>query len=173
MLSRSPQSLGTPHIGGKLAFVIFVLTLLAFVIESQLTQVALLFCLLQFTLNLVSVQYVQTTLGYRQPFFILCGSSKFIPVHTLSEFLSSSYLVHSAFAIIFPIHLLYLITTTKYSATSILEGLGIAISSHLSSREASSTLRFPYAKFLRLILAMTLGVTVPALLWFAAVSLAP
>ena len=81
MLSRSPQSLETPHIGGKLAFVIFVLTLLAFVIESQLTQVALLFCLLQFTLNPVSVQYVQTTLGYRQPFFILCGSSKFIPVH--------------------------------------------------------------------------------------------
>lgn len=137
MLSRSPQSPETPHIGGKLAVVIFVLTLLAFVIESQLTQ------------------YVQTTLRYRQPFFLF-------------------YLVHSAFAIIFPIHLLYLITTTKYSATSILEGLGIAISSHLSSREASSsTLRFPYAKFLRLILAMTLGITVPALLWFAAVSLAP
>lgn len=131
MVSRSPQSLETRHIGGKLAFGIFALTLIAFVIETQLTQ------------------YVQTTLGYRQPFFIF-------------------YLVHSAFTIIFPIHLLYLITTTKYSATSILEGLRIAISSHLSS----STLRFPYAKFLRLILAMTLGVTVPALLWFAAVSLA-
>ena len=39
MLTRN-DSLTVPHVGGKLAVLVFVFTLLAFVVESQLTQVS-------------------------------------------------------------------------------------------------------------------------------------
>ncbi|KAF9015142.1 hypothetical protein BDQ17DRAFT_1385929 [Cyathus striatus] len=95
-------------------------------------------------------QYVQTNLGYRQPFFIF-------------------YLVHSSFSIIFPLHLLYLTVTTKDSVTSLIKCLSIAITQHLAPRGSSE---FPYSRFTRLIFALTFGLTCPALLWFAAISLA-
>ncbi|KAJ7169853.1 hypothetical protein C8R46DRAFT_949246 [Mycena filopes] len=119
-------------------FAIFACTLIAFVVETQLTQ------------------YLQTNLGYRQPFFIF-------------------YLVHSSFAVIFPFHLLYLTATTKYSAIALCNGLNVALTNHLDphqldSRSAPS--KFPRTRFLRLILALTLGITYPGLLWFCAISLA-
>ena len=40
MLTRNDTSLAAPHVRGKLAVVVFVFTLLAFVVESQLTQVS-------------------------------------------------------------------------------------------------------------------------------------
>ncbi|KAJ7900324.1 hypothetical protein B0H14DRAFT_2673223 [Mycena olivaceomarginata] len=82
-MSRNIQ---LPKVGARRSFVLFSVVLVAFVIETQLTQ------------------YLQTDLGYRQPFFIF-------------------YLVHSSFAIIFPCHLLF--------------------------------------QFLRLILALTFGLTYP------------
>ncbi|KAF9457080.1 hypothetical protein BDZ94DRAFT_288788 [Collybia nuda] len=124
-----------PRLGGKMAIILFVFTLCAFVAESQLTQ------------------YVQTTLGYRQPFFLF-------------------YVVHSTFWIIFPAHFLYLITTTSHSPSALWRGLSIAITNHLSPQEPTGSLRFPYRKFFRLVLALTVGITYPGLLWFAAVSLA-
>lgn len=39
MLTRN-DDLAVPHVRGKLAVVVFVFTLLAFVVESQLTQVS-------------------------------------------------------------------------------------------------------------------------------------
>ncbi|KAH9486952.1 hypothetical protein JR316_0001018 [Psilocybe cubensis] len=135
MHTRSPDALATPHLGGRWAVILFICTLFAFVIESQLTQ------------------YVQTNLGYRQPFFIF-------------------YLVHSSFAIIFPLHLLYLRATTNHSTVSLLNGLAIAITNHLTQDQKTPGVKFPRAKFLRLILFLTLGITVPALLWFLSVSLA-
>ncbi|RDB29309.1 hypothetical protein Hypma_015545 [Hypsizygus marmoreus] len=125
----------TPHLGGKLAVALFILALLAFVIESQLTQ------------------YVQTTLGYRQPFFLF-------------------YLVHSSFSIIFPLHFLYLTSVTNYSASSLLNGLSIAIVNHLSPYERSGSTKFPLGRFAQLVLALSVGITCPSLLWFAAISLA-
>ncbi|KAF9478535.1 hypothetical protein BDN70DRAFT_879881 [Pholiota conissans] len=119
-----------------MAIVLFVATLLAFVVESQLTQ------------------FVQTNLEYRQPFFIF-------------------YLVHSSFSIIFPLHLLYLLATTNYTAVSLLKGLSFAIAFHLDPDVKSATqFRFPRPRFIRLILGLTVGITCPALLWFVAVSLA-
>ncbi|PPQ80837.1 LOW QUALITY PROTEIN: hypothetical protein CVT25_001962 [Psilocybe cyanescens] len=135
MHTRSPDALAIPHLGGRWAVILFIFTLFAFVIESQLTQ------------------YVQTNLGYRQPFFIF-------------------YLVHSSFSIIFPLHLLYLRATTNHTTVSLFKGLGLAISNHLEPGQKSSGSRFPRARFLRLVLCLTLGSTFPALLWFLAVSLA-
>ncbi|KDR84970.1 hypothetical protein GALMADRAFT_233487 [Galerina marginata CBS 339.88] len=135
MRNRTPEALATPQVGGRLAVGIFVFTLLAFVTESQLTQ------------------YVQSNLGYRQPFFLF-------------------YLVHSSFAIIFPLHLLYILGTTNYTTVSLLRGLSFAITNHLSPGQKSAGFQFPRAKFIWLVLGCTLGITCPALLWFLAVSLA-
>ncbi|KAJ2921784.1 hypothetical protein H1R20_g15310, partial [Candolleomyces eurysporus] len=135
MLTRNDPSLAMPHVGGRLAVVVFIFTLLAFVVESQLTQ------------------YVQTNLHYRHPFFLF-------------------YLVHSTFSLIFPLHILYLTTTTQYSASSLLKGLSIAITHHLTPRDAPRPHRFPRAAFIKLVSLLTIGVTYPGLLWFAAVSLA-
>ncbi|KAF8898766.1 hypothetical protein BD779DRAFT_1485450 [Infundibulicybe gibba] len=129
------SNLQTPRLGGSLAVIVFVFTLLAFVSETQLTQ------------------YVQSTLGYRQPFFLF-------------------YVVHSSLWIILPVHLWYLTLTTKYSMSAYLKGLTIAITNHLSPREISGSSKFPQLAFFRLVLALTTGVTLPGLLWFASVSLA-
>ncbi|KJA29108.1 hypothetical protein HYPSUDRAFT_32450 [Hypholoma sublateritium FD-334 SS-4] len=135
MPPRNSAALIAPHVGGGMAVGLFVVTLLAFVVESQLTQ------------------HVQSDLGYRQPFFIF-------------------YLVHSSFAIIFPLHLLYILSTTQHTTTSLLKGLSFAIARHLEPTHKYYAFSFPRAKFLRLILGLTLGITCPALLWFLAISLA-
>jgi len=85
------------------------------------------------------------------------------------------YVVHSTFAVIFPIHLLYLLVTTGYSTRNLLAGLSSAIKEHLSPLDSVRTSRsqpFPRHKFLVLILALTAGVSCPALLWFASITLA-
>lgn len=134
---RSPS---LSHTGGKTAVVLFILTLIAFVVESQLTQ------------------YVQSTLRYRQPFFIF-------------------YIVHSTFAIIFPLHLLYLVLTTSASLESLLTGLSLVVKIHFApvdkSRLAIVQSTFPYGRFLRLTAFLTVGITLPAVLWFISVSLSP
>ncbi|KAF8168120.1 hypothetical protein B0H34DRAFT_684272 [Crassisporium funariophilum] len=133
MHTPAPEPQATPRLGGRLAVAIFVFSLIAFVTESQLTQ------------------YVQTNLGYRQPFFLF-------------------YCVHSSFTIIFPLHLLYLLATTHHTAVSLFKGLTIALTNQLDPSQQST--HFPKRKFLRLTLALTVGITCPALLWFAAISLA-
>ncbi|KAF8078643.1 hypothetical protein FPV67DRAFT_1557902 [Lyophyllum atratum] len=132
-MSIRPEA--APRLGGRYAIALFVFTLLAFVLESQLTQ------------------YVQTTLAYRQPFFLF-------------------YIVHSAFSIIFPLHFLYLTAVCNHSASSLWSGLSIAITDHLAPLERSGSKKSPLLLFLRLALACTAGITFPALLWFAAISLA-
>ncbi|KAJ3544357.1 hypothetical protein NMY22_g2804 [Coprinellus aureogranulatus] len=135
MLTRNDASLAVPHVRGKLAVVVFVFTLLAFVVESQLTQ------------------YVQTNLQYRHPFFLF-------------------YVVHSTFSLIFPLHLLYLKLTTPHTTSAILRGLSIAVTKHLVSEDTPRPHRFPRVAFARLVFLLTIGVTYPGLLWFAAISLA-
>jgi len=61
------------QLGGQIAVLIFIVTLLAFVTETQFTQVLAIlpppppsiYALLS------SIQYVQTSLGFRQPYFLL------------------------------------------------------------------------------------------------------
>ncbi len=88
-----------------------------------------------------------------------------------------SYIVHSSFAIIFPVHLLYLILTTSASLESLLAGLSVAVKIHFApsdkSRLATLKSTFPYGRFLRLTAFLTVGITIPSLLWFISVSLSP
>jgi len=111
-----------------------------------------IFSLIAFVTETQLTQYVQTNLEYRQPFFLF-------------------YLVHSSLMIIFPLHLLYLLATTEHTAISLFKCLQFAITNHLLPDKSFTTV-FPYYKFFRLTIIMTIGITFPALLWFAAVSLA-
>ncbi|KAK2461934.1 hypothetical protein APHAL10511_006397 [Amanita phalloides] len=133
-MSVRQDSTRAPRLGGRLAVVVFIFSLIAFVVESQLAQ------------------YAQTSLGYRQPFFIF-------------------YLVHSSFILVFPLHLVYLKATAGYTISSLAKGLSLAITDHLSSSGTSPS-SFPYHSFARLSLLLFLGLTCPALLWFVAVTLA-
>ncbi|KIK70960.1 hypothetical protein GYMLUDRAFT_33049 [Collybiopsis luxurians FD-317 M1] len=112
------------------AILVFIITLLAFVTESQLTQ------------------FVQTTYGYRKPYFIF-------------------WIVHSSFIISLPLHLLCLSITTDHSLSSLWNGLLSAVSLHLNGDVNS----FPTSKCLALASKLTLAVTWPALLWFFALEM--
>ncbi|KAI0348090.1 hypothetical protein BDW22DRAFT_1350236 [Trametopsis cervina] len=131
----SPPSVSRA-VGGKLAGVLFVFALLGFVIESELTQ------------------YVQTTLGFRQPYFVF-------------------YCVHSSFFVLFPLHYLYLITVAKESPAALKAGLREALRKHVPRMSLDSPTEFPTWGFSRLVILLTLFVSMPALLWFVAVTLAP
>lgn len=136
------QSAGTHrglvvHLGGKSAVTLFVLSLIAFVVETQLTQ------------------YVQVDLGYRQPFLIF-------------------YIVHASFAIILPLHFVFLRLTTKIPLRAYWAGLVHALQQHLHpSSSALQAASFPKWQFVRFLLLLTAGANLPGLLWFMAVSLAP
>ena len=101
------------------------------------------------------------------------------PVETppLTCLFSRSYIVHSTFAIIFPLHLIYLVLTTSASLESLLAGLSFAIKIHFApvdkSRLAILQSTFPYGRFFRLTALLTVGLTLPSVLWFISVSMSP
>ncbi|KAF8328152.1 uncharacterized protein EI90DRAFT_2974599 [Cantharellus anzutake] len=98
-------------------------------------------------------QHVQADLGYRQPYFLF-------------------YFAHSSLMIIFPIHVMLLSLYTKIPPTPYLTGLRAALISQMEPTGRPSRIRaFPLHKFLRRIILLTTGVTVPGLLWYIAVSL--
>lgn len=128
--------LSTASISKWTAAVIFPITLLAFVAESQLTQ------------------HVQTNLHYQQPYFLF-------------------YIVHTSFSITYPIHILYLISTTSHTPTQLWNGVKAAIVTRLNQDlpQSSRSTEFEPIKFLYLVLALTVGITIPSLLWFAAIAI--
>ncbi|KAI0639445.1 hypothetical protein C8Q77DRAFT_64115 [Trametes polyzona] len=134
MPARHPPPL--VRLGGTPAVGLFILTLLAFVAETQLSQ------------------YVQADLGFRQPFLIF-------------------YIVHSSFSVLFPLHLLYLCVVSKYSLNELWISVLDAARRHLTPKSASATTIFPTGRFYRLLAYLTTGLTLPGLLWFIAVTLAP
>ncbi|KIY52694.1 hypothetical protein FISHEDRAFT_34600 [Fistulina hepatica ATCC 64428] len=109
--------------------------------------------LVGFVAETMLTQYVQTTLDYKHPFFLF-------------------YAVHSSFAIIFPLHLLYLTAVKNMSYAHIKRGLSLALSTRIHGNSTVAQ-PFPYRQFLILILIMTFGITYPGLLWFAAVEFSP
>ncbi|PAV21963.1 hypothetical protein PNOK_0192000 [Pyrrhoderma noxium] len=121
--------------------IVFVLMLIAFVSESQLTQ------------------YVETSLNYRKPYMLF-------------------YIAHTSMSIIFPLHLLYLHLTSPFPIKAYLRGLATAAKDHLvkqsltSSSETGRNTVFPFSRYLTVLSWCTFGVTIPALLWFAALPLA-
>ncbi len=90
---------------------------------------------------------------------------------------SRSYIVHSSLAAVFPLHLLYLLLTTSTSLESLLTGVSLAVKIHFApidkSRLAILQSTFPYGRLFRLTAFLTVGLTLPALLWFISVSLSP
>jgi len=118
------------------AIPLFIFTLAAFVIQSSLTQ------------------YVQGTLGFRQPFLLL-------------------YIAHSSLMVIFPIHLLYLVLTSQKPVKLYMTSLRATITSRLSPEgfNHSEKGKFPTARFIGLSLCFATGINIPGLLWYAAVSL--
>ncbi|KAG8219796.1 hypothetical protein J3R82DRAFT_768 [Butyriboletus roseoflavus] len=127
------------HTSKTAAFVLFVAVLLAFVVETQVTQ------------------YLQTTLGYKQPYFIF-------------------YIVHSCFLLSFPIHLVYVLLKTKYALRPLLTGLKFALTAQMtlwsSGRSSFSIRGVSTAKLVVPIICGTAFYNLPALLWFIAVPLA-
>ena len=101
----------------------------------------------------------------------------YLPSNPLSHICPHSYVVHSSFALTFPLHLLYLVLTSSASLESILAGLFLAVKIHFAPTDQNHrvTLQspFPYVRFFRLVAFLTIGVTLPALLWFVSVSLSP
>jgi len=83
--------------------------------------------------------------------------------------------VHSAFVIIFPLHILYLVIFKKESTRALVSGLSTAITIHISPTQehsrANLSAPFPLRQFLGLGLGLTIAYALPGLLWFAAVSL--
>ncbi|KAH9950367.1 hypothetical protein B0H21DRAFT_532263 [Amylocystis lapponica] len=73
-----------------------------------------------------------------------------------------------------PMHFMILMVASKHSPRALWSGLLFALKKHLtpSSFRLSQSPKFPTWKFLRLLFFLTIGATVPSLLWFAAVSLA-
>ncbi|KAJ3815968.1 hypothetical protein F5876DRAFT_29217 [Lentinula aff. lateritia] len=102
-------------------------------------------------------QYIQTTLNYRHPFFLF-------------------WIVHSSFVISLPCHLLYLVLATPHSFSALWKGLVWANTQHLNGPEHCSSINpqttFPVNKFIYLMLTLTAAITMPALLWFAAIEMA-
>jgi hypothetical protein len=80
-------------------------------------------------------------------------------------------MVHSSFMIIFPLHLLYLITMAGHNLSGLLGGLRVALAFHLSNSPTTQT--FPWRRFVYLLTFMLIGVTLPGLLWFAAITMSP
>ncbi|KAI0363898.1 hypothetical protein BV20DRAFT_64932 [Pilatotrama ljubarskyi] len=101
-------------------------------------------------------QYVQADLGFRQPFLIF-------------------YIVHSSFTILFPLHLLYLHITSQHSVRSLWASVLHTLRRQLSQASSATTAKpnFPTWRFCRFLAVLTTGLTLPGLLWFIAVTLAP
>ena len=104
--------------------------------------------------------------------FLYCVSFIFLRQVILLLTILFSYLVHSSFIVMFPLHLLYLTSRSGYTRSSLLKGLSLAITDQLSSSGTPAS-SFPYYSLARVSLLVFFGLTTPALLWFAAVSLAP
>ncbi|KZO95037.1 hypothetical protein CALVIDRAFT_500724 [Calocera viscosa TUFC12733] len=98
------------------------------------------------------MQYVQSDLDYRQPFFLF-------------------FLTHISFLFILPLHLLLLRLQSGTPILSNLRDLHTAVLATHSIPGSERGRREAYIRFGVLILCGTLGVSAPSLLWYMAVSL--
>ncbi len=160
-----------PHVGRTFAIVVFVSMLIAFVVESEMTQVIHLEWVSS-SMLIVAFSMCKLRWGIESRSFY-CNVSFGQMLFTVLT-CTPSYVVHSSFAIIFPLHLLYLKATTSHSTRSLMRGLSMAISDHMrpSTSPPSSNPRFPYIRFACFILILTTICNTPGLLWFASITLA-
>lgn len=122
---------------------------------------------------LVALQYVQSRLDFRQPFFILSVLSLQTLLNSSLTRHTHSYAVHSGFIIIFPLHLAYLLFS-GYTVSALKASLTLAINDQFTPSYSATERLTAGAKkqLLILIVGLTTAYTVPAVLWFAAISLA-
>lgn len=81
--------------------------------------------------------------------------------------------MHSAFFVLFPLHYLYLITVGKHSSVALNRGLRHALKLHVAPMSFDKAHGVPVWGLTRLVVILTITVSVPALLWFVAITLAP
>ncbi|KAG9100573.1 hypothetical protein FRC06_003952 [Ceratobasidium sp. 370] len=101
-------------------------------------------------------QYVQSSLQYRQPYLLF-------------------YIAHSAFTIVFPLHLLWLKWSAGNSISFYVQTLWDVMQHQILIRQPSTREdpKFPWIRYIMFVSLITAGMTCPALLWYASISLAP
>lgn len=89
---------------------------------------------------------------------------------------SDSYILHSCLSVSFPIHLIYLLSTTGQKLQPILSGLRFVVARQLSlASECDSVIQQENILTVRtafIIIGLSVFYSLPSLLWFAAVRLA-
>ncbi|KIM28411.1 hypothetical protein M408DRAFT_69793 [Serendipita vermifera MAFF 305830] len=124
-----------PSLGGVAAVSLFIVILIAFVVQSAVTQ------------------HVQTTLHFRRPFLLF-------------------YIGHSSFSLIFPLHVAYLSCTTSHTPKYYFRLAMATLRSHFSIPSSSSN-PLLHKRILGTLFILTIGMSLPGLLWYIAVTLAP
>ncbi|KAF8609457.1 hypothetical protein BDV93DRAFT_578241 [Ceratobasidium sp. AG-I] len=101
-------------------------------------------------------QYVQSALQYRQPYLLF-------------------YIAHSSFIVVLPLHLLWLKWSTGNSISYYTRSLWSVMQHQILARQSTvqDDPKFPWTRYVVFVSLITAGMTCPALLWYASVSLAP
>ena len=73
----------------------------------------------------------------------------------------------------FPLHIFYLVVFKKQPLPALWAGLRRALEEHIAPTRLDRLSSFPRWGFIRLVVILTITMSVPALLWFIAVALAP
>ena len=94
--------------------------------------------------------------------------------HRAASFKPHSYVAHSSFSIVFPLHVMYLRLVTGRPVKYYLNGLSLAIKRQIAGVPTGpEDAKFPWPRFATMVGLMTIGITLPGVLWFSAISLAP
>ncbi|CAE6470494.1 unnamed protein product [Rhizoctonia solani] len=109
--------------------------------------------LFAYVLQTELTQYVQSSLHFRQPYLLF-------------------YIAHSAFTLVLPAHLLYLKCSTGTGPSAYLSTLWDTMQTQILAPQSTPSSKFSWARYTIFVSLLTIGITCPALLWYASVSLA-
>ncbi|CAE6434053.1 hypothetical protein ACGC1H_001447 [Rhizoctonia solani] len=109
--------------------------------------------LFAYVLQTELTQYVQSSLHFRQPYLLF-------------------YIAHSAFTLVLPVHLFYLKCSTGTSPSTYLSTLWDIMQTQILAPQSTPSSKFSWARYAIFVSLLTIGITCPALLWYASVSLA-
>ncbi|CAE6463421.1 unnamed protein product [Rhizoctonia solani] len=109
--------------------------------------------LFAYVLQTELTQYVQSSLHFRQPYLLF-------------------YIAHSAFMLVLPAHLFYLKISTGIEPATYLSTLWSIMQTQILAPQSTPSSKFSWARYTVFVTLLTAGITCPALLWYASVSLA-
>ncbi|CAE6449465.1 unnamed protein product [Rhizoctonia solani] len=109
--------------------------------------------LFAYVLQTELTQYVQSKLQFRQPYLLF-------------------YIAHSAFTIVLPAHLIYLKFSTGISPSTYLSTLWTIMQTQILDPQSAPSSKFSWTRYIIFVALLTTGITCPALMWYASVSLA-